>query len=245
MTSLATAIALLLLAVAIVWGGYLWSRRDGGGEHEEIDPEFLIGLGEGLGLDRFVRRDFFGETTQVLEGEFGDLQVELEVSDGRWPPYARLVVEFGRPLGRGVGIFSDDRSGVVGYVQRVREIEIGDEEFDDRFLLYASAPADVRKLLPEPIRAQMARLDEMVGEFRLTDETLFLFAPETVERDRVRRMLKKGLELCERLVRTARELGPRKPETSASHYERATLEQAVRLDESRTGSDSAGRTTDG
>lgn len=233
MSSILTAIAVAFLVVGIFWGGYLWSRIDEGGEHEEVTPEFLVGLGQGLGLEQYTRRDFFGEQLQVLSGEFRDLFVELEISTGRWRPYLRLVIEFDRPLARDVSVFSDDRSGIVSYVQRVREIEIGEDDFDYRFLLYAPGPDDVRKLLPDATRYQMVRLDDMVEELRLTDNSLFIFTQAALHRDHVRTILKKSIDLGERLSRTAEELGRRRPETAASRYEQATIEQAVRSESTR------------
>jgi hypothetical protein len=228
MPSILTAIAMTCLAIGILWGGYLWSRIDEGGEHGDVPEEFLVGLGRGLDLDQYTKRDFFGEELQVLSGSFGDLSVELEVSSGRWRPYLRLVLEFDRSLARNVSVFSEDRSGVVSYVQRVRELEIGEEKFDDRFLLYAPKPDDVRKLLPDATRYQMIRLDERVGEVRMTDNSLFVLHQAALHRDQIRSILKKTIDLGERLYRTAEKLGRRRPETAASRYEQATIDQAVR-----------------
>lgn len=231
MSSIVTVIAAALLAVGLLGGGFVWSRRAGGDKHDGVTPEYLVEIGQGLGLETYTKRNFFGEQVQILAGEFRDLYAELEVSTGRWRPYVRLVLDFDEPLARDVSVFSDNRAGFISYVQRVREIEIGNEEFDHRFLLYAPGPDDVRKLLPPATRDQMIRLDEKVDNIRVTDSSLFLSHHGALDRDQVRSILKKSLDLGERLQRTAGELGARRPETAAARYEQATIEQAVRSEE--------------
>lgn len=230
--NLLTLGALVVLGIAIVWIGHLWSRSSARGDLESISSDFLIGLGRGLGLERYTERDYFGERIQVLSGTFRKLSVELEISSGNWRPYARVVVEFPRSIAQDINVFSQNRNNVLNYVREVQLLEVGDPEFDGSFHCYAPDAEVLTRVLSEATRYQMLRVLREVDELRLTDESLFLFADHSLDGEEVKRVLKKSLDLGDRIFSTAERLGPRSPEKSAAHYERATVETTARTSSS-------------
>ena len=199
-----------------------------------------MGLGKALGLDRYTERQYFGERLQILSGVFQNLAVELEISSGEWHPYLRITVEFPRALAQDLKVFSEERSGLIGNVRNLHEFEIGEEEFDDRFVLFAHERERLELMLPESTRYQMLRIIEDADELRLTDNALFLFVDHPCERVETKTMFKKAIELGQRLYKTARLLGPRTPEKGAGHYEQATIEQAIRTSSVSEAEESSG-----
>jgi hypothetical protein len=64
---------------------------------------------------------------------------------------------------------------------------------------------------------------------RITDDTLFFFVQRGCRRDEISTLLRKGLEIADRLFRAARLMGPRSPRAGAQHYEQAMMEQSARI----------------
>jgi nitrogen fixation-related uncharacterized protein len=226
--NLLTLISMCVATVALIWGAFLWAKRAPEQHREDFSPEFLVGLGKGIGLDHYSERDYFGERIQVLSGQFHDLDVEMEISSGRWQPYLRITIAFPRSLAQDLNIMTDDKSSMVHQVRRMHELELGDEDFDEEFLLFARDQEHLELVLPEGTRYQMLRVLETVDELRLTDNSLFLFVDHPCDRNEIKRMLKKAVELSERLHQTAEMIGPRRPSAGAGHYEQATIEQTAR-----------------
>ena len=226
--NLLTLISMFVATVALVWGAFLWAKRAPEQHREDFSPEFLVGLGKGMGLEHYSERDYFGELVQVLSGQFRKLYVEMEISSGRWQPYLRISITFPRSLAQDLNVMTDDKTSMVNQVRRMHELEIGDEEFDEEFLLFARDEEHLELALPEGTRYQMLRILEAVDELRLTDNSLFVFVNHPCDRREIKRMLKKAVELSDRLHQTAEMIGPRRPSAGAGHYEQATIEQTAR-----------------
>lgn len=235
MAKVATVVGLILFVIACLWGAYRWAKYRPGAHREEFPREFLIDLGKALGLDRYVERDYFGAKRQMLMGTFDELTVEFEISSGAWIPYLRLSIIFPKSLAQDVNIYSDDRTSVVSHIRRFREIEMGDAEFDRNFLLFARDPDRLNLYLSASLRDQMNRLFEEVGHLAVTDRSVFAFVDHPCDRREVKRILKKSLDLAQRLYRTADFVGPRAPERGAGHYDRAVPQDPrTERQESRT-----------
>lgn len=224
-----TITGLVLFVIVLVASTYRWGTREALDQYT-YPREFLVGLGRGMGLDRYTERTFFGERIQVLAGTFGRLEVELEISSGEnWEPYVRVTVDFPKPLAQDVGVYSGDRQPLGSHVRRLDEVELGDESFDEQFVLIGRDPERVELMLPDATRYQLTRLNGLVDDVQLTDQSLFLFLGENPDRAMIKTILKKAVELGDRSYRTARTLGPRTPERGVGHYEKATTETELRV----------------
>lgn len=221
---------LVVGALALVIGGvtgaaWWWFRHRGVPQHEEFSEQDLRNLGDALGLDDYADRHYFGERVQVLSGHFERLYVELEISSGDWTPYVRVQVRFPSLLAQDITVLSEDPGTVVNKIRRLREIEVGDEEFDEEFLLFATREKRLKRFFPASTRFQMVRLNREVDELRLTDQSLFVFASRPCSTAEIRSLLKKTVELADRLMGTARELGPAPTVVDVTSYEESVEEK--------------------
>ena len=103
-----------------------------------------------------------------------------------------------------------------------------DQEFDNRFVVRGRDPERLTQVFPEGTRYQLVRLAREVDTIEISDDTLFLFAERSFEGDALTKVLKKSIEVGQRLYQTAVDLGPRSPKKRATHYERATTETMTR-----------------
>ncbi len=219
---------MLLLVVLLAWSAYRWIRREQS-ERQAFDRNFLIGLGRGVGLDRYSERRYFGEQIQELAGTFKRLEVELEIGGGgKAVPYLRMTLQFPRTLAQDVSLYSGSRRPLGSSVRGLERFEFGEPEFDERFVSYARDADRAERLLNEATRYQLMRMNGIVDDLQLTDYSLFLFVGEPMNREELKAMLKKALELGDRLFRSAETLGPRAPQKREGHYQQATIEQSVR-----------------
>lgn len=219
----------LLLTLLVVVGAALWARKTSGERHDDFSGEFLLNLGAGLGLDHYAERDLFGARVQMLWGEFGEFPVELEVSRGGWRPYVRVTIDFPKRLAQDLQILTNSRGWIRNQFGRYEKVELEDEAFSDRFCLYGRDADRADMVLSETTRSQLVRLAEDVDDVRITDDTLFFFVEGGCRRGEISTLLKKGLEIADRLFRAARLLGPRSPRSGAQHYEQAMMEQSARI----------------
>lgn len=232
--NLITVAAIVLFVVGLLLSTFQWGKRSDVPE-ETYPREFLIGLGRGMGLDRYTEREYFGERIQVLAGTFDRLDVELEISSGEdWQPYVRVAVDFPKTLAQDIGVYSGERRPIGSQVRGLEEVELGDPTFDGRFVLFGREPERVELMLTDATRYQLLRLDRVVDDIRLTDQSLFLFVGENPDRETIKTILKKTVELGDRVYKTARRLGPRTPERGAGHYEKATTETELRVSGAET-----------
>jgi hypothetical protein len=242
MTNLLTLAAMFVFLVAASASAYRWGRPDRDTQ-ETFERSFLVGLGRGLGLDRYTEREYFGEQVQVLAGQFHELDVELEVASGReWTPYLRVTIDFPESLAQDFSIYSGSRRPLGSSVRGMDECEFGDPDFDERFVVYARDDDRAERVLTEAIRYQLLRMNVIVDDLQLTDYSLFLFVENSMSRDDLKATLKKAIDLGERTYQSAEILGPRTPEKEAGHYEKATIEKALRTSgvgtaESRAGAE--------
>jgi hypothetical protein len=226
MVNLSILVICLAGAIGIVVLGMRWRRgrhRDEV-EHQPVSEAFLESLGDALGLTYDRKLTLFGETIQLLRGNFDNLFVELEISRGDWTPYVRIAIEFPSHLGQNVGICKDNKEAVLNYLRRMREFEIGDERFDPRFLLFGHGADRLRSLLAETTRFQLLRLAERADSLRLTDDGLFVLMDRPSTTDEISGQLRKSIELAERFYRTAYILGPSTSSSDPSKYQQQPVE---------------------
>jgi len=219
--------AFLVTAAAIVWMGLRLASPEVD-DRQEIDWESVEATAKALGLTRVSERQLFGEQVRVLHGTFKELDVEVEVSRGHWKPYVRLTIGFPRRLAQDLSVESSQPSGMVSQLRRWHEIKMDDQEFDKRFIVKGRDPDRLSQVFPEGTRYQLVRLAREVDDIHISDDTMFLFAERALEGKSLTKLLKKSLEVGERLYRTAVELGPRSPKMRATHYERATTQTMSR-----------------
>lgn len=234
MTNVLTLTAMFLFLVAVFASAYRWGRPDRD-TREAFERSFLVGLGRGVGLDRYIEREYFGEQVQVLAGKFHELDVELEVTSGReWTPYLRVTIDFPESLAQDFSVYSGSRRPLGSSVRGMDQFEFGDAEFDERFVGYARDEDRAELILTEGIRYQLLRMNVIVDDLQLTDYSLFLFVEGSMGRDDLKATLKKAIDLGERIYKTAEMLGPRTPEKEAGHYEQATIEKSLRTSSAGT-----------
>jgi hypothetical protein len=217
----------IVAALLIVWAG-LMAASPKEDKELNIDWESVDATARALGLTRLSERELFGEEVRVLRGSFKELEIEVEVSRGHWAPYVRLAVGFPRRLAQDLVVETDHADGVVSRLRRLREIKMDDQEFDRRFIIRGRDPDRLSQVFPEGTRYQLVRLAREVDNIRITDDTLFLFAERGLEGESLPKLIKKSLEVGQRLYQTAVELGPRSPKLRATHYERATTQTMAR-----------------
>ena len=216
----------ILGAMGLVALGVRWrrSRHRAANNAEPVAPDFIESLGAALGLEAYRALSLFGESIQLLEGEFSNLFVELEVSRGDWRPYVRIAIEFPSHLGQNVGICKDDHEALLNYIRRMREVEIGDKRFDHEFLLFGHSVDRLRTLLTDTAQFQLLRLAEHAESLRLTDDGLFVLMEGTNTKDEISSQLRKSIELAERVYQTAYLLGPSEAESEASKYQKQPID---------------------
>jgi hypothetical protein len=219
----------LVVTLLLVLGAAIWAGKQPDERHDDFSGEFLIKLGDGLGLDHYAERDLFGARVQMLWGSFGDFPVELEVSRGGWRPYVRVTIDFPKRLAQDLQILTEGRSWIRNHFGRLEEVELDDPTFSQAFSLFSRDPDRAEMMLSETTRSQLVRLAEEVDDVRITDDTLFFFVQRGCRRDEISTLLKKGLEIADRLFRAARLMGPRSPRAGAQHYEQAMMEQSARI----------------
>jgi len=235
--NLVTIAGIVLFVVGLLWSTYRWGKR-GEVPDDTYPREFLIGLGRGMGLDRYTERDYFGERIQVLAGTFDRLEVELEISSGEhWQPYVRVTVDFPNSLAQDIGVYNGDRRPIGAQIRGLDEAESGELEFDEQFVSFGRDPERVELMLTDATRYQLMRMDRIVDDLRLTDQSLFLFVGENPDRQVIKTMLKKAVDLGDRVYKTAQMLGPRTPERGAGHYQKATTETELRVSGAETSVD--------
>ncbi|MFB6264265.1 MAG: hypothetical protein ABEL76_11675, partial [Bradymonadaceae bacterium] len=181
----------------------------------------------GVDLDYRASRPLFGEEIRLLEGEHGPLDVELELGEGDWGAYARLEIRFPVSLAQDVQIFSHDRSSPLDQIRKVQEIELGDEDFDREFLLFARDRQRLETYVAPRIRRRLLRLNDYTDEIRLTDRSLFAFVGDGCDRREVAALLKQGIGLARQCVRSARLIGPSSARKRVEDYEAAAFEQGL------------------
>ena len=182
--NLVTIVGIVLFVAGLLWSTYRWGKREAVPD-DNYSRDFLIGLGRGLGLDRYTERNYFSERIQVLSGAFERLDVELELSSGEdWQPYLRVTIGFPTPLAQDIGIYSGDRRPFGSHVRGLTECELGDPEFDEKFVLFGRDPERVELMLADATRYQLDRMLGLVDDVRVTDQSLFIFLGDNPDREK-------------------------------------------------------------
>lgn len=176
-----------------------------------------------LDLDDYQKYDSFGIDVHHLFGRFGDLQVDSELYANGRTPFARVSIEFSKNLAQGLRILSDRDAGLKDWFLRLREIEIGKQPFDEKFILLTRHPGYLKTFLNDPMRFQLERLFNMTHQLRVTDRELFLYLEDLDTVDEYIRVIKKAIDLADRCQRWRRQLPP--PEKRS---ERDTLTSSLR-----------------
>ena len=143
-----------------------------------------VALQMGLRLDR---------KNHVLEGRLEGIHVEVSVAIGSgwssaWSYATTFVVRFDRPLGLGLSLTREDAFTRMGNAFGSQDIEVGDEEFDDRFEVKGTPEDAVRRLLTPAVRERLVELQGHTSTLEVKDDHLtarvdrLIMKPEELER---------------------------------------------------------------
>ena len=238
-----TAIVIAMIAALILWlGPKLAAGRRIEAQYTEL-AEGLQTLARSLGLENFDRRAIYGDLTHHVDGTFNQLGVDLEVQVGRHHGYARVTVEFPQTLDQDLTILSDRKPAARNWLLRQKETEIGVEDFDRDFILLARHPKRLKAMLTPAIRFQLRRLIDRVDDLEIGDETVFVMARDLTDAEGVSSLLKKVIEVSERIYATAGQLGPSPSKVEATVYEQATSSIYSRESDESVSESSAGATS--
>jgi hypothetical protein len=217
-----TALVIALVAALILWGApKLAAGRKIAAQSGELG-EGLQTLTRSLGLGACDRRNVFGDAVHRLTGEYNRLKVDLEVQVGRRFSYTRITIEFPQTLEQDLTILCDRKPALRNWVLRQKEVDVGVEDFDRDFILFARHEGRLKSLLSPAIRFQLHRLFEMGDCLEIGDETVFVLAREMTKPAEVSKLLKKTLETAERIYATAVQLGPSPSKMESTVYTKAT-----------------------
>lgn len=234
-----TALAIVLVALLLLWlGPRLAAGRAVATQSGQLG-EGLEMLASSLGLEICDKQRVFGDRVHRLAGTFNRLGVELEVQIGLNHDYTRLTIAFPQTLDQDLTILSDRKPALRNWLLRQKETEIGVEAFDRNFILLARHEQRLTSLLSPAIRDQLQRLMSMVDDLEIGDETVFLMAREMRDPAEISTLLKKAIEISERIYATAMQLGPSPSKVEATVYEQATTDIYSREEDTVSGEPSS------
>lgn len=220
-TTFLAIIGVAALTAALIWLALLFRRPRLRRAEGEAGAEAMLEVGRALGLETFYEEELFGQKVRILEGEFKEMHVELEINRSPRDLFCRITIEFPHPLAQDLHVYSDNRSSFVTWLRRMREQKTGDEEFDDEFIVLTRNAERTGQILNPATRYQLLRLAMEVERLRLDDNSLFIFSSETLDDDSIKSLLKKSLEIGDRLLAMAKEMGPTGAHTGAAKYNQA------------------------
>ncbi|MFP4597629.1 MAG: hypothetical protein ACLFVJ_05225 [Persicimonas sp.] len=222
MISWLTTVVIVLLAALLLWVvPRLAAGRKVATQSGELVDEFDR-LSAGLGLGKTERRTVFGALVHRVTGEYNRLEVEVEVHVAADVNFTRITVEFPQTLDQDLTVLSNRRSAVRNWLLRQKETTLGVDEFDRDFILMARYPRRLETLLTPSIQFQLSKLIDMVDTLEVGDEAVFVMAAEMTDPARISAVLKKTLEISERIYATAVQLGPSPSKMGATVYGQAS-----------------------
>lgn len=234
---------MVLLGVVALAGGIVWLMSVLWRRYYSVDMSAALGEGEqqelvevlrALGFGELRVRPLFRSRALWAQIERPQLTLEIELCDGAWRDYTRLHCSFTRPLNQGFQLLCEEGAGAMGWVLSFHEVELEDEELDERFILLARDDERLGELIRSPLRQEMIRLRDLVEDFQLTDQGLFLFVSYVAREQALRELIKAALYLSDDLIRWAQERGPIGP-LQTGQYQGALAEldiYATRMTES-------------
>ncbi|MFW5967300.1 MAG: hypothetical protein ACOCV2_07270 [Persicimonas sp.] len=226
-----TTLLLIILTLGALWLLPRFSAGRRRAAHDEQLTEELSRLARSLRLEDRGKAQIYGDVVHRLEGYYNELGVDIEVCLGRELQYLRVTVEFPQTLDQDLTILNQ-RSGLVRrWFLRHQKVETGDEEFDEDFVLLARHPRRLNVVLSPSMRFQLQRLRDKVDALQVGDGSVFAQVRDIQDPENLARIIRKTLEVAERIYATAAQLGPSPSRRDATVYQQATTGIYGRVEE--------------
>jgi hypothetical protein len=213
------AVAALLLALGIAWG--LWVLRQARASRAVVwtpaVEEAALRLASGWGMTSRSVRTLFGRRLVQAWGRRGRLTWQLEVCTSARGAYVRLIGQPDEGLDQGVRIMREASSGAMGWLWRLREVQLGEPEVDARLVLLARDEARLRVLMGTQLKAELMALEGQVDRLEIGDEGLFVHVDRVTTVEALGGLLRSSTAALERLDALSRAWGGLSQQASAAY----------------------------
>ncbi len=150
------------------------------------------------GLELVASRAVYEAHQVEFMKEVEPFEVRVELCDGPGDHFTRVTIDFPLRLHLGIRLQAEFEDGFTNRMLQAREIEIGDEAFDTRFLVFGPDPERVVRAIEPEVRALLNELADDAGDVRLSDETLLVVYPQLLEAEKLTGVMEKMLEIAGR-----------------------------------------------
>lgn len=205
-------LGVLVVGAAVAWlMNVLWRRYYGVEINATLSDEERAQLASTLGALGFGAlsvRPLFRSRSLWARLEREHLTLEVELCDGAWRDYTRLTCVFNRPLNQGIQILCEEGAGALGWLLSLQEARVDEPAVDERFILLAREEERLAEIMSSHLRDVMLGVRDMVEDFQLTDQALFVQVSYVAREGALRDLIKSVLHLGDDLVLWSRDRGP-------------------------------------
>ena len=156
-------------------------------------------LTETMGLAQIQDRIIVDTRILRYGGQVNGQEIEVEVGASSSYCYVRVDMPFERPIDLGLRVSSEREDGVLTRLWRLREIEIGNEEFDNRYILLARDEDRLHALLDASMQQRFLELADLAGHVQLNDDGLHLQMYANPAEEGVATAIRDGAALAQRV----------------------------------------------
>lgn len=212
---IAAALALLIYLIWLI----KWRRRI---QIQARRREELKQSLEELGLRDFWETRVYNARIFGVAGALQKNSLRIELWEGDRKSFMRLTSSFSRQLRQGIRVRTRTPYK-FGLRWRQRTFTIGDEEFDEVFIITSATKNKERAkaLLNTTIRTKLLNLAKKVEIIEIDDRRFYIYCDQSLEGTQAAELIKQVIQISELLEERAAEVGPAEA-TAKTEYEVAS-----------------------
>ncbi len=176
-----SAVSLVLL---LGWMSSAWETRRAARGMAEARKRYDEGDMEVVAV-----RDLYGARLVEFEGSEHEYADSFEVCEAGEDSYTRVMVDFPSHVSVPLTLMKESSDEIYKKLLALRELEIGDEAFDDMFLILAHDRVEFEAYVSDEIRAQLLDLAPDVDELKLGSDGIFLQCNRVLNQDQLQDVL--------------------------------------------------------
>lgn len=222
-----TVVLLVVLGVLTAIGWWLFRRR----RRRELRAELVEKLDrcvERLGLETVWQTPLFEADVYGIHGEIDDFEVRGELWDKSSRDFFRVSIHFPHPVQQTFRVLTRHRQGVE-HMWRLREVDTGDEAFDEAFYVYTRAD-DARRvggLLTDEIRADLLGIYDRVDGLKMGSNSLYVYVDEAADVALIEALIREAVAAASAVISRAADIVSAE-QRQKEQYELASVDQMAR-----------------
>jgi hypothetical protein len=202
-------VSVVLCGLGVVWG--LWVARQHVRARALVwtaeEEASALELAASWGMREHSARTLFGRRLVQAWGERGRLTWQLEVCTSEQGAYVRLIGQPEEGLDQGVRIMREASGGALGWMWRLREVQLGEPGVDARLVLLARDEERLRVLLGTQLKDEVLELESRVDRMELGDDGLFVHVGRACTVEQLAQLIQASMSALERLEALSRAWG--------------------------------------